>query len=403
MTCFRVCFFRGHGDEHNSMLLTKLFAGYESVSQIWDGEYSLRTMSNLDNLHVVRGNLCSKTQRLQLQSSMTGPHHYYGYLDPGKWYQIVTIQKDDDWMVFTPLAKRPKIKSCLNACPTIFTIALQPHVDFEWMAHTLASDPNKSLFASPGVFSLQKGLHIPCIDRPQEYDWTSFRAQLIPPNQSFGFNPESVQHFRAAQHKIRLVTYYYGQDYFDDFVVPNKSDFLEHHEFVQFIHALDESSIGYIILGRVALNRELQLVKFQIPAGHTLVLDSGCIHGDSRLVGLFLMGMTGNHDAMRTANTVFFRNHDVSKGYIESKKKTFDPLLTHATCDNRQLFLKYKQVCKLIYKHVSIERPLSSMLWQPALVDGFGLFRKTQNYKRWVEWQQRCGTKLFDSVLCGFV
>lgn len=401
--CFRVAVFRGHEDEKNSMLMTKLFAGFESVSQLLsEGECSLRTVSNLDNLHVVRGLLSPKNGRLLLETSMTGPHHYFGCLDPHMWHKIMVTLKDNDYFV---VAKTTSPKTSSRICPdlpTIFTIGLQPKIDFQWIAHNLPSDPKKSLFAQPGTFSILKQFcNIPTVANPQDYDWRTFRAQLVAPQEAFAFAPST---HAAAQHKVRLLTYYYGRDYFSQFCVPQQSDFLEHHEFVQFIHALSETSRGYMVLGRVASSGELQLVKFRIPFGYTLVLNAGCIHGDARLVGLYLMGMTGNHDAMRTANTVFLRNATVEQGFIEPAIGSFEPLMTYSACDETMLHARFADTCRTIQKNVNQERPLSAFFWQPAFIDGFGMYKKTQKYRHWVAWQQRAGsTQMLDSLVCGFV
>jgi hypothetical protein len=45
-----------------------------------------------------------------------------------------------------------------------------------------------------------------------------------------------------------------------------------------------------------------------IPFGYVLLLHPGAIHGDSTLTGLYLMGMTGNHTAMNTADSVFLKS-----------------------------------------------------------------------------------------------
>lgn len=65
--CLRVVAFKGHAEEPQSILLTKLCAGFESVTQLLSGEL-LRTASNLDNLHVVRGLLSPTNGRLLLET-----------------------------------------------------------------------------------------------------------------------------------------------------------------------------------------------------------------------------------------------------------------------------------------------------------------------------------------------
>ena len=78
--------------------------------------------------------------------------------------------------------------------------------------------------------------------------------------------------------------------------------------------------------------------------------------------------------------------------------------MTHSTNDQTRLFSQFARQCAIIQKNVNQQRPLSALFWQPALVDGLGVFKKTQTYKRWVEWQQRAGnTYILDSLLCGFI
>ena len=58
---------------------------------------------------------------------------------------------------------------------------------------------------------------------------------------------------------------------------------------------------------------ELELIGIQIPYAHTLIIEEGCIHGDTTLNGFFMMGMTSDHTTMETADTVFLK-------YPETKK-----------------------------------------------------------------------------------
>lgn len=404
--CLRVVAFKGHAEESQSILLTKLCAGFESVTQLLSGEFSLRTASNLDNLHVMRGLLSPTNGRLLLETSMSGPHHYFGFLDPLLTYRLHVSVSNGELDVRAEESQFVIQTQPLPQLPTIWSLALEPNVDFQWMPHNLATDPEKSLFSRPGTFQVLKPfIHIPTIHRPQDYDWKSFRAELVAPKASFRFNPTTTKNFDAAKHKVRLLTYYYGRDYFERFCQPHRSDFLEHHEFVQFIHAIDQNSKGYMVLGRMCTNGELQLVKFQIPCGYTLVLDAGCIHGDARLVGLYVMGMTGNHDAMRTADTVFVHGTNIDKGFVQDcKHGWFRPLMTHSENNLKNVFAEYSKLCKsTIATNVQRKRPLSGFFWQPALVDGFGLFRHTLPYKDWVQFQQLGGRSLLESLGCGFV
>jgi hypothetical protein len=70
----RIVYFRGHEKQKESALITI------------DLECSMRTVADLYNLQVVRGNIVDGV--LDLESSMSGPHHYYGYLDPFASYTV---------------------------------------------------------------------------------------------------------------------------------------------------------------------------------------------------------------------------------------------------------------------------------------------------------------------------
>lgn len=82
--------------------------------------------------------------------------------------------------------------------------------------------------------------------------------------------------------------------------------FIERHEFIQAITPMSKECSGYVILG-TKTNDSLVLIAVTIPFGHTLLVEPWAIHGDSTLRGMYSMAMTGNHYAMRTADTVFMK------------------------------------------------------------------------------------------------
>ena len=49
------------------------------------------------------------------------------------------------------------------------------------------------------------------------------------------------------------------------------------------------------------------MISLETPSGCTLIVEEGCIHGDSNMKGMFLMAMTCNHNLMNTADSVFLR------------------------------------------------------------------------------------------------
>lgn len=84
--------------------------------------------------------------------------------------------------------------------------------------------------------------------------------------------------------------------------------FIERHEFIQAITPMNTNCSGFVILGRINESNVLELITIIIPFGYTLLVEPWAIHGDSTLVGMYMMAMTGNHNAMKTADTVFIKN-----------------------------------------------------------------------------------------------
>ena len=85
----RLIFFRGHARQVNSALITQVFDHYHTFSSLVEGngEFATRTLSNLYNLHAIRGSLNSDG-KLSLESSMSGPHAYYGYISPFRAHSV---------------------------------------------------------------------------------------------------------------------------------------------------------------------------------------------------------------------------------------------------------------------------------------------------------------------------
>jgi hypothetical protein len=96
--------------------------------------------------------------------------------------------------------------------------------------------------------------------------------------------------------------------------------FIERHEFIQAITPLNKECGGFVILGREVTDsvgrNHLKLVACPVPFGFTLLVDVGSIHGDSTLTGLYMMAMTGNHIAMRTADSVFLKHRETKNNVL---------------------------------------------------------------------------------------
>lgn len=141
-------FFRGHEFEAQSCLITQLFAGVDFLTDVLVHEFQICLLSNLNNLYVVRGNLNPVSKRLQLKSSMTGPHHYFGFLDPRKCYRL---QIDENLGVTIICCQHSDI-NFENLKPIASTVRYLDAIDYEWISHNINSDKNVSLFAKPGTF-----------------------------------------------------------------------------------------------------------------------------------------------------------------------------------------------------------------------------------------------------------
>jgi len=97
----RLIYFRGHPDQDNSAMITQVFKNYETISTFGsDLECATRTLMHLYNLHSVRGNVvCGK---LDIDTVMIGPLHYYGYLNP---YDNHTIKIEDGQPIYSTYPK----------------------------------------------------------------------------------------------------------------------------------------------------------------------------------------------------------------------------------------------------------------------------------------------------------
>jgi hypothetical protein len=365
----RVVIFQGHPLEKDSRLVTKLYANYETISKLHEGECSMRTVDNLHNLHIVRGQLNEKNQ-LILSTSMSGPHHYFGFLDPKKRYRL-QFDVTDGFPMFEPEDSTSDMVQSLSSA-SVYPSLILSQKEFEWIAHNQPSHLD-SLFSNPGTFwCSHKNLDIPTLSLSQTLNLHLFNAELVPQSKSFLFQQDQISKFEAAQHKLRLVTYFFGSNYYQDYCLKNNGVFLEHHDFLQFITPMNQNCGGFIILGRRVEDGSLELIQITIPFGFILLLNPGAIHGDSTLVGLYLMGMTGNHVAMNTANTVFLRHPD---GYVtlnQSEHSFMDStslMLTHSTYSLEDLKRAYKSFESQLLKNVYKSHFLQYWIWRPIIIN----------------------------------
>lgn len=337
----RLIYFRGHKKERDSAMITQICMNYETFSGLREGECATRTLLNLYNLQAVRGRL-TKENLLALETSMSGPHHYFGYLNP---FGIYTIEIDEETNLpnylfhsVDTLTERFKIK-----LESEYPLSLVCLADYEWMSGVSISEENikkyklthceedetvleespisgltllkkkrnrgfqfqesgsaiqstDSLFAYPGILALSSThnpLRIPLLINAVNFDLSDFRAQVVHNSVPFQFTKAAISAYEHAQHRLRVITYFYGPRYVPDYLMDGNGLFIEKHEFIQSITPLSKSCGGYVVLGREVTEVDeknssrttLDLIAITIPFGQTLLVEPYCIHGDSTLIG----------------------------------------------------------------------------------------------------------------------
>lgn len=399
----RIVIFKGHDQEENSRLVCKIYDDYTLLpKQIsLNPECSARTVMNLLNLHTIRGNLHVKSKSLDLETSMSGPYHYWGYLEPTKCYHL---HLTDPLKKFEPSFPRftetdhPTKKMMVQQeknkfVNDTFGCVIQQN-EMQWTSHCLPKSEN-SLFSGPGKLWINKSeFIIPTLPNSHLWDLSLFKVQLIDlSKEPIQFNLEEVSKFSEAQHRLRLISYYYGSEYYSHYCMQKGGTgaFLEHHPFIQFITPLQQSTSGFVIVGRYLEDKSLQLISIEIPFGFCLIVNPHAIHGDSNLKGLYLMGMTGNHNAMNTADTVFLHssNGPIS---IRSDKDAHDEdderknypkflLITHY----QQPYWLLKQVFTTRVErqvHKNVKRKYGALchaFWRTKIVNPFGYWPTVYN------------------------
>jgi hypothetical protein len=314
--------FEGHPKEIHSRMITHVTKHYQTMSLLTCGvpECASRTLANLYNLRAVRGNLIDGT--LDLQSSMSGPHFYYGFLDPKDTHTIVID-------IHPKYYRHSQISPISTVGEQVQETNIIKLINFKWISGSTMSERDRdyynmiiqkrnyidpqsldqdSLFEHPGVLLTElQTLVIDPIRDPYNYDLSTFRVQVVPNDVPFRFTLESIDRYPHAQHKLRVISYYYGSRYVPDYLMNGNGIFIERHDFIQAITPLHPTCSGYVIVGRIQ-DDNLQLIAITIPYNYTLLVEPQAIHGDSNLIGMYSMAMTGNHLAMGTADTVYLKN-----------------------------------------------------------------------------------------------
>ncbi|CAL4221879.1 unnamed protein product [Meganyctiphanes norvegica] len=185
--------------------------------------------------------------------------------------------------------------------------------------------PSLSLFPNPGIILFPSAnITIRRVDG-RHYDLSSFKAQLVKHNRT----PFRIPSAKGDQYKI--ITYSYGKDYADKYILNTDGLFIEHHEFAQIITPVNRESRGFVILARIpnGSNKDyrptkaeiwkakLEFIGVEIPYGWTLVIQKDSLHGDSTLQGMYMMCMTADHNDMSTANAAFLKS-ETTIGTLEN-------------------------------------------------------------------------------------
>ena len=285
-------------------------------SENWRLESATRSLLRMQNLTAVRG---------IPGASMVGPLDYLGNLEKPHAY-LYTIREE-----FPPAFFRTPLLNQYENHPNElqeFDVNFLTLVKAKWIRgkeKTIIQEKQleynitpkhlkQSLFLDPGLLEIDRNLIELLFFDPREVDFSSFKARLV-----FNQTPFQItQKALPSKDEYRIITYFY-EPLYQEWQIQNGSGlFLEQHQFSQTITPLTPDSKGYVILARTKiLNRissplqegtlQLEMIGIQIPYGYTLIIEEGCIHGDTTLNGFFMMGMTSDHTTMRTANTVFLK------------------------------------------------------------------------------------------------
>lgn len=274
----------------------------------WRLEFATRSLLRMENLTAVRG---------VPGASMVGPVDYLGNLEePHKYLYTINDQ-------FPPTFYRRPISDQENGPLKEFDTDCMTAVKATWISgkdeafqekkleyNVSQKHLRQSLFRDPGFLEIDRSLIELKYFDPRGVDFSTFKARLVSNQTPFQITQKKLR----AKDEYRLVTYLYEPLYADWQVEYGSGLFLEQHRFSQTITPISPDSKGYVVLARTTeVPDELELIGVQIPYGHTLIIEEGCIHGDTTLNGFYMMGMTSDHTTMRTADTVFLK-------YPETKK-----------------------------------------------------------------------------------
>jgi hypothetical protein len=288
------------------------FPRYSSKNVV---ECASRSLLRLKNLKAVRGG--------SRGASMIGPADYYGNLETPHLYTY-SIAIDDGLPIISRHSREEWIPRNLKPFDNTHVTSIKAQwlsghdkqntikqLASEFKKHANQSLFGDSLFPNPGLLLIdsEEPIKLYRFD-PRNIDLSSFKARIVKNDRPFQIIDTPLN----TSDEFRVVSYHYQPNYAADRIQNGGGLFLETHDFFQTMTPLDSEASGYVTLGRY--NDEpshLELIAVVIPYGYTLLVDKDCIHGDSTLVGSYMMNMTSNHLTMKRANTVFLKTNNSKK------------------------------------------------------------------------------------------
>lgn len=288
-----------------------------------------RTVMRDINLLVLRG--------ANTNSHMIGPCDFYGPLERPHLY-LYTIEIDEGFPRFFRRDRSllPIENSSLSSDFTDCSVEINAiwfrgdHDNIDDIKSAYITGEQKiageSLFPTvTGLLSIKhEGVKLPNFDA-SKFDLTPFKARLVKNDTPFSIADSYI----PRSDSFCPVSYMFEGDYAREQIDKGGGLFLETHDFCQTMTPLDEMASGRVILGRWLEETVMQLIGVRIPYGYTLIIENGCIHGDTPLRGMYMMAMTSNHITMQTADVVFLKNRETGRNFIVSYEEEDGECLLH--------------------------------------------------------------------------
>ncbi len=292
-----------------------------------DFTFATRSLLRGLNLLVLRGS--------QTNTRMIGPCDFYGPIErPHRYLYTITI--DDGFPRFYRRNRHIEpidiflsvdFTGCSALINAVWFKGDHPHINE--IKKSYASDEQRitgeSLFPTlSGILAIkQESVKLPDFD-VRQFDLLPFKARLVKNDTPFSIADSPI----SVKDSFCPVSYMFQDEYANEQVIKGGGLFLETHDFCQTMTPLDEMASGIVILGKWLDedNTDMMLIGVRIPYGYTLIIEKGCIHGDTLLKGMYMMAMTSNHITMQTADVVFLKNRESGKNFTVHWEDSEPPL-----------------------------------------------------------------------------